>query len=455
MVAEECFDKIDIYEQQVDAGGAWNYSSIPEPVKINIPQTNPIQPCDEPLQNVDSTNNLTFMCPMYDHLETNIPVSLMRHSDQPFPKNSPLFPKRELVLDYLCEYAKDVRHLIKFSTQVVDVRLQTPSNYHSSWYVTSKDLIRGKLSEEVYDAVAVCSGHYTIPYIPDIRGLQAWNESYPGQVSHSKFYRKPDTFAGKTVLIVGNAASGLDIASQIVTVSSHPLFVSSRTPPVFSISTSPNMVEEVPEIVEFLDPSSATRAVRLKDDRIVSHIDAVLFCTGYLYSFPFLSSLGPHLQTSGFHVPQTYQHMFSIPYPTLAFLGLPMKVLPFPLAEAQAAVIARVWSSRLQLPTTNEMLAWEKQRVDANGEGKKFHSFGPPEDFLYHNELYDWAANASGEMGKLPNRWDESDFWLRERFAQIKKAYSERGEVREDIRTLEELGFDYDAWIFEQRNEEE
>ena len=100
------------------------------------------------------------------------------------------------------------------------------------------------------------------------------------------------------------------------------------------------------------------------------------------------------------------------------------------------------------------MLAWEKQRIEVNGDGKKFHSFAPPEDFEYQNELHDWAADAVGQTGKMPNRCDQNDCWLRERFVGIKKAYAERGEARREVKSLKELGYDYNAWILEQDKEE-
>ena len=57
----------------------------------------------------------------------------------------------------------------------------------------------GTQFEEVqdYDAVVVAGGHYDLPYVPDIGGLAAWKENYPGAVTHSKSYRRPDSFKDK------------------------------------------------------------------------------------------------------------------------------------------------------------------------------------------------------------------------------------------------------------------
>jgi hypothetical protein len=49
-----------------------------------------------------------------------------------------------------------------------------------------------------------------------------------------------------------------------------------------------------------------------------------------------------------------YQHIFRIPRhtePTLAFISLVKKVLPFKVVDAQNAVIVRVFAGRLSVPS--------------------------------------------------------------------------------------------------------
>lgn len=41
-------------------------------------------------------------------------------------------------------------------------------------------------------------------------------ENFSGNVIHSHSYRKPEDFSGKSVLILGAAASGIDIALDLV-----------------------------------------------------------------------------------------------------------------------------------------------------------------------------------------------------------------------------------------------
>ena len=389
---------------------------------------------------------------MYDRLETNIPCPLMQFSDKPFPMDTQLYPTRQTVSRYLEEYATEVRHLIRFQTQVTDIQLQTKDN-KDSWTLQSKDLITGQASSAQYDAVLVCCGHYTVPYLPDISGIQDWSDRYPESISHSKLYRSPEMFNGCKVAVVGNSASGVDIAKQISGVAQHPVIISQRSEQFLAVprgESGETAVKSMPQIVEFINPSSSTRTIRFANGHIEENIDHVVFCTGYLYSFPFLKSLLRGLITDGFRVHNVYQHMFNINHPSLAFPGLPMRILPFPLSEAQASVIARVWSGRLSLPSQEKMLEWEQRTVKDNGDGKKFHTLNFPKEFDYHNMLCDWALQSGSDVGKRARRWTNKEYWLRERFAAIREAFVKKGETRHQVQTLEELGFDFEVWQKEQ-----
>jgi cation diffusion facilitator CzcD-associated flavoprotein CzcO len=373
----------------------------------------------------------------------------MAFSDQPFDGHLPLFPGHEAVLEYLQRYADDIRHLIRFNTQVVKVWLDEMQAY-DEWHVTTEDLESGLSTTSIYDAIVVANGHYTVPYVPDIAGVKAWNEKNPGNIIHSKAYRKPEDFHGKKVIVIGNSASGSDIASQVSRYCKHPLLLSSRTyNELFAVPGSASQ-EDVSEIVEFLPANKHERAVKFKDGRIESNIDAVIFATGYFYNFPFLNA-SPRYPSDGFRTPDVYQHVFHIEYRTLAFPVLNLKVIPFPLAENQAAVIARVWSNRLNLPSKWVMRDWERTRLEERGDGKAFHVLRHPEDAGLLNMLYEWASGAervkgleNDGQGKLGKYWDQRDVWMRSRFPEIKAAFGKRGDGRFGVRTMEELGFDYE-----------
>ena len=445
--------KLDIYEQQASFGGVWNYSNDSNEA-IDIPQTNPNQPLEEPLwhdgdskacdSRLNSAAKATLTSPMYEHLETNIPHSLMKFSDAPSLERFQLFPTREAVTRYLDEYGQEVRHLVHFQTQVVDVQ-QKSQKSQQGWFVRTKNLHHPDIvAEREYDAVVVANGHYTVPNLPAIEGIREWDEMNKGVISHSKSYRRSQPFTNKKVIIVGNSASAIDIAAQIGKVCKGPLLNSTRSGPALLGQAS--YCEIVAEITEFLPSDHGTKAVRFSDGRIERDIDAILFCTGYFYSFPFLSLLSPKVTSTGDRVQHLYKHIWYIPDPTLVFVGLPYKIIPFRTVEGQVAVITRVWSHRLDLPSEPEMREWEEARIAESGAGKSFHVLPIPTDLEYYNEMIAWASDAQRRANdKLPPPWTEKDKWLREKFPMIKKAFADRGEERYKVRTVEDLGFNYEC----------
>lgn len=50
---------------------------------------------------------------------------------------------------------------------------------------------------ERFDGVVVASGHFNVPWIPAMEGLEAFERTRPGSVLHSKMFRGRDAFRGK------------------------------------------------------------------------------------------------------------------------------------------------------------------------------------------------------------------------------------------------------------------
>ncbi|KAI0810592.1 hypothetical protein GGR55DRAFT_644558 [Xylaria sp. FL0064] len=510
--------QIDIYEQQADVGGVWNYSSVTSPESLRVPQTDARAPLDTPTyaetpaeQEKDEYEDYVFdsdeeastapgsgACslppvshkekkppifpnPMYDDLHTNIPHTLMRYSDLGFTadgkgkgthEDCEIFPSRQVVQEYLLQYARDVRHLVQFSTQVTDISLQVPvsdaaqSKIKDKWTVRTKNLLADISRVESYNAVVVASGHYSTPYIPSLPEISAFAAKHPGVISHSKTYRTASAFVGKRVVIVGSASSGLDIASQISSVCTSPLIMSARSPVPEDMGEHLGVgdkVRVVGQIKRFLvnekgievysSPGTDTESEE-KVERIVD-VDAILFCTGYLFTFPFISesslpSSTPPLITDGRRVHGLARHFIHTYHPTLVFPALPIKIIPFPLAEAQAAVFARLWSNRLPLPSHEELQAWEREDEQGKGfegervPGKSFHVFPKGGDARYINVLHDWALQArDGQRGegKEPPFWGAEELWQRSIYAQAKIQFEKTGRK---AKTLRELGFTHE-----------
>ncbi len=117
-----------------------------------------------------------------------------------------------------------------------------------------------------------------------------------------------------------------------------------------------------PEILEFL---SEQRTVKFSNGNVETDVDvdAVMFCTGYFCSYPFSQSISPPVIIDVSSTKHLHEHVIYIEDPTLAFIGIPQRVVPFPISEAQAASAAQIWSNKLPLPS-HRIQTWptEKQR---------------------------------------------------------------------------------------------
>ncbi|RMZ68042.1 flavin dependent monooxygenase [Pyrenophora seminiperda CCB06] len=451
--AEKAFDKIVLFEQRSQDGGIWIYTGDQRDENLfNIPQTDPEPGVQEPEWQNGASKIPSFLSPMYETLETNIPRGLMGFQDLDWPSDSQLFPTHETVLKYIQDYAADVQDHIQYCTQVTHI---TPTDAHSpttSWTITTQNLLTQQSTTETYDAVIVANGHFIVPHIPSIPSIQEWASAHPNRITHSKYYRLASDFSHKKVIVVGNSASGADISWQIAQHCTLPLLWSTRSDSLFSAThgTAADNTQErrlVPQIKRFLPE---TAGVEFTDGTTEHDIDAVVFATGYFYSLPFLQDVRPKLITSGERVEHTYQHIFYAPQPTLSFLALPQRVIPFPLAEAQAAVVSRVYAGRIGLPPLSTMKQWDADTQAEMGAGRNFHLLPFPKDANYINEMSAWAMEAGRKegleregRGKVPPVWGQWEFRCRERFPEIRRAFGERGEERKGIRDVGELGFDF------------
>lgn len=464
LCAEGAFEKIVLFEQRSRSGGIWNHTpDLRSDDFLTIPQTdskgwNQSPECKKGNAGHGKAWNDTsgleetalFLSPIYDSLETNIPRGLMGFQDFDWPKDTQLFPKHESVLNYIEAYGKEVQHLVQYETQVVNVEPITCS-FDSAWKVQTRSLRSGSFKEEIFDAVIVANGHFIVPYIPDLPGMREWHEQYPGSITHSKYYRRPSDFANKKVIVVGNSASGADISNQIAKSCQIPLIWSTRSTSLFSgthgSAEKDHRREEYRPIKQFLP---TTRGVEFEDGVTVSGIDAIVFATGYFYSLPFLDNVKPALITDGSYVNHTYQHLFFSPQPTLSFLALNQRVIPFPIAEAQSAVLARTYAGRLSLPAPPEMQAWQSSRKAEIDSDRNFHLLPFPKDGEYINSLSKWALSAQTKeglinqgKGKIPPTWGKWEFWCRENFPAIRRAYGQLGEERRHITSIDEAGFHF------------
>lgn len=97
--------------------------------------------------------------------------------------------------------------------------------------------------------------------------------------------------------------------------------------------------------------------------------------------------------------------MFHASDATLSFVGLPFKVVPFPLSEAQARLVAAVLSGRAVLPPAEQQakeIAEERAALQAAG-GRNLHEMSASM-WRYVSGLYELAGVAESPRHALCDR---------------------------------------------------
>lgn len=149
-------------------------------------------------------NNDNQMSSAYKTLHINTSRDLMAYSDYPMPREYPDFPSHSQILQYFEDYVDQfgIRKHISFKNGVESVVPRSEGGY----LVKTED---GQ--ERVYENVIVANGHHWNPRYPkpDFPG------TYGGEIMHSHFYKTPEKFADKKVLILGIGNSGCDISCEL------------------------------------------------------------------------------------------------------------------------------------------------------------------------------------------------------------------------------------------------
>lgn len=285
------------------------------------------------------------------------------------------------------EYGVTVERATK-SGEEWELVLRRSGNEADTWWI------------ERFDALVVASGHFHVPYIPPIEGLEELELKRPGSVLHSKHFRGRDLYAGRRVVVVGASVSAADIAFDLAPVCQVFAIMKGRT---FNVYFGGGAFDH-PRITQCttiarIDP--ATRTVICEDGMQIPNVDHLIFGTGYSWSLPFL----PQLKPVNNRIPKLYQHVVYRDDPSLLFVGAVGAGLTFKIFEWQAVYVARLLAGRAKpLPSKEEMAWWEEERIKIKGDGPGFATANP--DFEeYFNGLREMATEGETVKGvgrKLP-----------------------------------------------------
>jgi len=319
--------------------------------------------------------------PMYRGLRTNLPKEIMAYRELPWTSGESSYVTHDQVLAYLESYATEFnlyKH-IQTEANVYNVELEEGSLSAFSSDADSLPKVKVEWNQleanhsALFDAVCVCNGHYNLPVMPKIPGI----EHFHGDILHSVSYDDPTQFRDKVVLCVGGRASGADIARELVQGGAKHVFLSDTT---CKSTETRDKITVVPKTASvningnFLFENSCTTEAT---------VDSVAFCTGYDYEFPFLlrddsmkSSKVPLIKAGQRRVQPLFEQLWHAAYPNVAFLGLPHSVLPFPLFELQAEAFVHQLQQG-SLPVLQSRVKSANFDAISGGEGRMPHGRVP------------------------------------------------------------------------------
>lgn len=317
----------------------------------------------------------------------------------------------QICKDYISDLLarNNYNSLVSYNT-TVELVSRNPPDAAKRWTLTLRQPIsptEDKWWTETFDAVIVANGHYHVPFLPAMPGLDAYARRYPAKIIHSKAFRNVEDYTNQNVIVIGASISGPDIASalansnlckgkitSVVRGKYHPYF--------FDYAFQhPNIVRKY-GISHF---DAETETVHFADGTTQKKPDSIIFGTGYTWTLPFLCTndgkkLGNvDIEVRNNRVPGLYQHVFHMPDPTLCFVGAVAAGFTFKVYEWQAVLSARYLAGRLTLPPMVEMKKWEEDRIAYKGDGVPFTALYP--DF---EEYFEEVRHLAGEPVDIDGR---------------------------------------------------
>eukprot|EP00956_Cyclotella_meneghiniana_P023713 scaffold46697_cov72-Cyclotella_meneghiniana.AAC.2 len=302
--------QVDVFESRHRSGGIWDYSNI----DVNGKKTRP----------------------MYKDLKTNLPKELMAYREFPWTETEDSYVTHSEVKKYLDEYLQkfNLEKHIHYGCKVIQLTVlekdQEWSQVNLQWNFD------GEIHQQTFDIVCVCNGHYALPSHPKLKGI----ENFKGQIIHAVEYDCANDYIDKTVLCVGARASGTDIAREIGLYAKKVYLSDSTCDEKKEFDTNVVLMPRT----QCVDDNGGIHFYSSDPKRaeILRGIDAIIYCSGYDYHFDFInqdSNLDLKVVPGERRVAPLYKQLWHARHPSIAFIGLPNYVVPFPLFEIQANAV--------------------------------------------------------------------------------------------------------------------
>lgn len=160
----------------------------------------------------------------YDRLRLNTCRQFSHLPDRPYPKETPIFPTRDHVVDHIDRHARDDGIELRLNTELCRIDLRG-----GGW------LLRTTSGDIACRQVVVATGYEHTPRMPWWPGL----DGFTGRVLHSSSYRNPGPFHDQRVLVVGAGSSAFEIVHDVATGGARAAWLAVRTPPNIMLRSLP------------------------------------------------------------------------------------------------------------------------------------------------------------------------------------------------------------------------
>jgi cation diffusion facilitator CzcD-associated flavoprotein CzcO len=325
------------------------------------------------------------------------------YAELPMAPGTPDYPPRDAVGEYLERYADrfGLHQFVRLRSEVASATRLAAGGWRLA--------VAGGVAEEEFDLLVVANGHNEVPVWPDPPYPGA--DEFPGEQLHALDYDQPAPFTGKRVMVVGMGNSAMDIVTDLSHVAERTIlsvrhgswvipkrllgkpadqvvkpFMAVHVPWQIRQPLSQTLLRVVtgpPERYGLPEPTSGlfqshptitdTVLSRISHGKITpkpgiesfdgstvrftdgssEDLDAVIWCTGYRVTIPFLdeSMVGPDPKEL-----RLYMRVFHPRVPDLFFIGLMQSTgSAFPIVERQSQMLADYLTGRWAPPSPRAM----------------------------------------------------------------------------------------------------
>ncbi len=318
----EKIPEVVCFEKQDDWGGLWNYSWRTGSDQYGDPVPNS----------------------MYRYLWSNGPKECLEFADYSFDKHFgkpiPSFPPREVLYNYIVGRVSEgnLKDKIKFNTR------GTNTVYKNEIFELSyQDKTKNKILTENFDYVVVSTGHFSVPFIPEYKGM----DSFPGRIMHSHDFRDAEEFRDKDIIVLGSSYSAEDVALQCNKYGAKSVTIGYRHNPM-GFKWPKGMKE-----VHYLDRLEGKKAIF--KDGTQQDADVIILCTGYLHHFPFLDESLKLKTHNRLYPPKLYKGVVWQDNHKILYLGMQDQFHTFNMFDCQAWYARDVIMGKIKMPTDEEI----------------------------------------------------------------------------------------------------